>query len=493
VIKRVLWVLLAVVLLLAAGVAANTWRQGSRQVDVAPAPPIAIDEKALAEKLSGAVRFKTVSSLTDPDLNKDQFLAQQEYLKQRFPRVHATLKREVVGDLSLLYTWQGKDPQARPIAFMAHQDVVPIEPGTEGKWASPAFAGEIRDGYIWGRGAWDDKGNLVAQMEAVEMLLASGFQPRQTVYLISGADEEVNSLRGAKQVAKLLADRKVKLEFIIDEGLFIGSGFIPGMSKQVAIVGVAEKGYLSVALKAKGTPGHSSAPPTGGKSAISILSAALRRLDERQLPAALEGVARESFETLAPEMNGMQRVVLSNLWLFKPLVLSQLQKSAPTNSMLRTTTALTIVQAGNKDNVIPAEANAVVNFRILPGESRRSVMQHVKDVVGEGIDVSEIPGATEPTAVSPTDTPSFQLLQRTLRSLFPDVIVTPGLYTAGSDSHQFTEISDNIYRFSPVRVKAEDLPRLHGTNERIAVSNLAELVRFYHQLIRNASLERPSP
>jgi carboxypeptidase PM20D1 len=493
VIKRVAWVLLAILLLLAAGVAANTWRQGSRQVDVAPAPPITIDEKAVAEKLAGAVRFKTVSSLTDPDLNKDQFLAQQEYLKQRFPRVHAMLKREVVGELSLLYTWQGKDPQAKPIAFMAHQDVVPIEPGTEAKWTSPAFGGEIKDGFVWGRGAWDDKGNLVAQMEAVEMLLASGFQPRQTVYLISGADEEVNSLRGARQIAKLLAGRKVKLDFIVDEGLFIGDGFIPGIDKPVAIVGVAEKGYLSVALKAKGTPGHSSAPPMGGKSAISVLSAALRKLDEQQLPAALEGVARESFETLAPEMSGLQRVALSNLWLFKPLVQSQLQKSAPTNSMLRTTTALTIVQAGNKDNVIPAEANAVVNFRILPGESRQSVLQHVKEVVGEGIDVSEIPGATEPTAVSPTDAASFQLLQRTLRSLFPNVIVTPGLYTAGSDSHQFTDLSDNIYRFSPVRVKAEDLPRLHGTNERIAVSNLAELVRFYHQLIRNASLERPMP
>jgi carboxypeptidase PM20D1 len=259
------------------------------------------------------------------------------------------------------------------------------------------------------------------------------------------------------------------------------------------MVGMAEKGYLSVTLKAKGVAGHSSAPPAPGKTSIAVLAEALKRLDEHQMPARLEGVARESFETLAPEFDGMQRAVLSNLWLFKPLVESQAQQSAAINSMVRTTTALTILRAGNKENVIPQEASGVVNFRILPGDSREAVMRHARDVVGAGIDVSELPGSMEPTAVSPTSAPSFRLMQRALRSLFPQVVVAPGLYTAASDSHHFAGIADNIYRFTPVRVKSEDLPRLHGTNERIATANLAELVRFYHELIRNASLERPTP
>jgi carboxypeptidase PM20D1 len=192
-------------------------------------------------------------------------------------------------------------------------------------------------------------------------------------------------------------------------------------------------------------------------------------------------------------MSGFQRVALSNLWLFGPLVQSQLEKGAATNAMLRTTTALTIVQGGNKDNVIPGQADAVVNFRILPGETRQTVLQHVKATVGDGVEVRELDGATDPTAISPTSAAAFQMLQRTLRSLYPDTIVTPALYAAGSDSHHFTGLSDNIYRFTPVRVKAEDLPRLHGTNERLATANLAELVRFYHQLIQNASQERPTP
>lgn len=489
--KRILLGLLGLLLLLAAALAINTLRQGSRQMEVAPAPPLVVDERAVAEKLAGAIRFRTESSLTDAQANQEEFRKLHAYLEQRFPRLHAALQREVVGGLSLLYTWRGSDPNARPIALMAHHDVVPIEPGTAKQWTHGAYAGELRDGFVWGRGTWDDKGNLVAQMEAIEMLVASGFQPRQTVYLISGADEEVGGLRGAQQIAKLLESRKVRLDFVLDEGLFIASGLMPGVAAPIALVGVAEKGYLSVVLKAKGIPGHSSAPPPPGQTAISKLATALGRLEQEQLPAAMKGVAREMFETLAPEMSGFQRVALSNLWLFGPLVQKQLEQGGATNAMLRTTTALTILQAGNKDNVIPGQAEAVVNFRIMPGETRQTVMQHVRSQVGEGFEVSELSGGVDPTGVSPTGAASYQVLNRTLRSLHPDVLVTPALYVAGSDSHHFTELTENIYRFSPVRVQPADLPRLHGTNERISTANLAELVRFYHQLLRN--LNAPAP
>ena len=127
------------------------------------------------------------------------------YLAQRYPKVHATLKREVVGGTSLLYTWHGSDPKAMPIALMAHQDVVPVAPGTEADWQAEPFGGVVKDGFVWGRGAWDDKGNLIAQLEAVEMLLASGFKPRATIYLVFGADEEVGGQRGARQIAQAAA------------------------------------------------------------------------------------------------------------------------------------------------------------------------------------------------------------------------------------------------------------------------------------------------
>jgi carboxypeptidase PM20D1 len=490
-IKRILLVLLALLLLLTAAVAINTLRQGSRQLEVPAAPPLAIDENSVAGKLSGAIRFQTVSSHDDPNLNADEFRKLQAHLQQQFPRVHASLQREVVGGLSLLYTWPGTDLGARPIALMAHQDVVPIAPGTEAKWQAAPFSGEVKDGYVWGRGAWDDKGNLVAQLEAVEMLLASGFKPRQTVYLVFGADEEAGGLRGAAQIVKLLQDRKVRLDFVIDEGLLITEGIMPGMARPAALIGIAEKGYLSVVMKVPATPGHSSMPPPKGTSAIGMMSAALRRLDDEQLPGTIRGVAREMFETIAPEMGGFQRVALSNLWLFGPIVQAQLEKGASTNAMLRTTTALTIFNAGNKDNVIPGEAQATVNFRLLPGDTRESVMQHVKGKAGDRFELIALPGSSEPSPVSPTGSASYQTINRTVRSLFPGTIVAPGLMIGATDSRHFTPISDHIYRFSPVRAKPEDLSRFHGTNERISVANLGELVRFYHQLLRNLNASAP--
>ena len=483
--KRILLAVLGLVLLLVAAVAANTLRQGSRQLQVAPAPALAVDEKAAAEHLAGAVRFQTIASREDPDANGAEFRKLHDYLRERYPRVHATLKREVVSGYSLLYTWPGSDPKAKPVLLLAHQDVVPVSPGTEGHWQAPPFSGEIKDGFVWGRGAWDDKGNLIAQMEAVEMLLAAGHQPRQTIYLAFGQDEEISGLRGAVQIARLLQERGVRLDFVLDEGLLITDGLVPGMSRPAALIGIAEKGFLSMVMKVGGTPGHSSMPPPKGTSAIGMMSAALRRLDDEQLPAGLRGVAREMFETLAPEMSGFQRVALSNLWLFGPLVQGQLEKGTSSNAMLRTTTALTISKAGNAENVIPGQAEATVNFRLLPGDTIASVTEHVRGKAGERFELFALPGASEASPVSPTEAPSYQAIARTVRSLFPGVVVAPGLMIAATDSRHFSILSDAVYRFSPVRARPEDLSRFHGTNERISIANYVEMIRFYHQLLRN--------
>ncbi len=488
-IKRGLLVVLALVLVLAAAVLVNTFvLKTSRQIEVPPLAPLAVDQAAAAESLSQAIRARTVSSQTDAQASADQFAALQAHLLARYPRVHATLQREVVGGHSLLYTWAGSDRSAKGIGLMAHQDVVPIAPGTEAQWKVDPFAGVRKDGFVWGRGAWDDKANLIAQMEAVEMLLASGFQPRRSIYLIFGADEEVGGLRGAAAIAALFAQRQVQLDFVVDEGLLITEGVMPGLKVPAALIGIAEKGYLSVVMKVPATPGHSSMPPPPGTSAIAMMSAALKRLDDNQLPAAIAGVAREMFETVAPEMGGFSRVALSNLWLFGPVVKKQLEAGASTNAMLRTTTALTMVHAGNKDNVLPGQAEATVNFRILPGDTKATVMDHVKRAAGnERFELSALPGASEPSKVTPTASESYQLINRTVRELFPGTIVAPGLMVAATDSRHFEKVADHIYKFSPVRAKPEDLPRFHGTDERIAETNLVELIRFYHRLVQQGA------
>ena len=485
-IKRVFLALLLVLVALAAAVAVNTLRTPSRQVAVAPAPKLPIDVQAAAKRLAGAIPLRTVSSLDDVKGNDAEFDKLHAYLAQQFPKVHATLKKEVVGQKALLYTWAGTNPAAKPIALMAHQDMVPIAPGTEKAWTVDPFAGEIKDGYIWGRGTLDNKSNLFAQMEAIELLIGSGFQPRQTVYLVMGDDEEVSGLRGARPIAELLKSRGVELDWVLDEGLLVLDGVLPGLANPAALIGLAEKGYATFFLTLDNAPGHSSMPPQ--HSAIGGMSAALARLEANQMPGGIQGVAGEMFGTLAPEMSGINRVMLSNLWLTGPLVAGQLAKSPSSNAMLRTTTALTIVRAGNKDNVLPGRAEAAVNFRVLPGDTLASVEAHLRKSLGnDAIQVKAYPGNSEPSPVSPTDSTGYRAVQQAVRQVFPDALVAPGLMTAATDSRHFSLVSKAVFRFSPIRVKSEDLPRFHGTNERVSIANYAEMIGFYHQLLRNTA------
>jgi carboxypeptidase PM20D1 len=229
-------------------------------------------------------------------------------------------------------------------------------------------------------------------------------------------------------------------------------------------------------------------PPAPGRSAIAQLSQALAKLDAQPMPGAVRGVAAEMFDALAPEMSGFGRVALSNRWLLGPVLQSQLEKGPSTNAMLRTTTALTVVNGGNKDNVLPGRAEALVNFRILPGDTRAGVVEHVKRVIGnDEIVVTPLPFGGEPSKVSPTDGSAYQAVNRTLRELFPGTIVAPGLMIAATDSRHFEGLTQQVLRFSPVRAKPEDLGRFHGTNERISLANLAELIRFYQRLLQTSA------
>ena len=488
-IRKLLFGIGLLVLALLSIIGAKTLLTSSKQLTVEPVKPVAVDNAAVAARLGAAVRIKTISSAEDAEAGGPEFLALHEHLRASFPKAHAVLKRELIGKYGLLYTWPGSDPNAKPIALLAHQDVVPIAPGTEGDWQQPPFSGAVADGFVWGRGAWDNKGNLMSIMEAVELLAASGFQPRQTVYLMFGQDEEVGGVRGAQQVVKLFKERGVKLEFVLDEGLVIVKGLLPGIENPVALVGVAEKGYLTVQLNASAPPGHSSMPPPqAGQSAIGMMSLALSRLEASPMPGGIGGVANEMFATLAPEMSGLNRVLLSNLWLFKPVVESQLAKAASTSALMRTTTALTIFNAGNKENVLPGRAQATVNFRLLPGDSSDEVIQHSQQAIANpGIKIEKVGGVAEASAVSSIDAPGYKTINRTLRQLHPDVVVAPGLMLGGTDARFFGDVAENVYRFSPVRAGPEDLARFHGTNERISAANFAEMVQFYHQLLTNAS------
>ena len=487
-IKRIFLGLLLVLVALATMLVLNTLRQGSRQLAVPALAPMVVDSAAVAASLAEALRARTVSGLLDATGTAAEFDRLQAHLRQRYPLVHSSLQREVIGNHSLLFTWRGSDDKAKPMALLAHQDVVPIAPGTEALWKQPPFGGEIDGGFVWGRGALDDKSNLITQLEAVESLLKSGFKPLRTVYLVFGHDEEVGGRQGVVAIVALLKQRGVRLDFVLDEGMAVTEGILPGVAQPLALIGLAEKGSVSLKLTASAAPGHSSMPPAAGTSAIGRLSAALTRVDHSPMPGGIHGAAAEMFAAVAPELPFGQRLAMSNLWLTRPLVEGLLGKGAATNAMMRTTTALTVVNAGNKENVLPGQAEAIVNFRILPGDSIASVAAHVQRVVADDhIEVKPLGVAFEPSKLATSAAAPFKLIERAVREVFPNALVAPSLMLAASDARHFDDISDHSYRFMPIRFKSEDLARVHGNDERIPVDQLADMVRFYHRLLQTAA------
>jgi carboxypeptidase PM20D1 len=483
--KKLLLVVGCALALVVGVVHARTTRFRPVRPAVAPAPDVPI--RGAAERLGASIRFATISHEDSAAFDPEAFRGLHAYLQTAFPRVHSQLPRESVATHSLLYTWQGSDPSLKPILLMGHLDVVPVEAGTEGQWQESAFGGRIADGFVWGRGAIDNKLSVLGTLEAVEMLLSEGFRPTRTVYLAYGHDEEVGGTRGARAIAALLKRRAVQLEMVLDEGGVIGDGVMPNVSAPTALVGIAEKGFLSVELSVRTGGGHSSLPPRA--SAVGILGAALVRLEKSPMPARLEKPTRELFDRIARYFPYAQRAVFANLWATRPLVLGKLEDNPTTNAMVRTTTALTIFQAGTKDNVLPTHARAVVNFRILPGDSMAGVVEHVRRVIHDPRVEVRRAGAfsSEPSAISSTDSESFDTLERTILSVAAEAIVAPYQVVVATDARHYAGLTINVFRFMPARLTSQDLQRMHGTNERIAVRDYERAIRFYRQLILNAA------
>ncbi|RPI96521.1 MAG: M20/M25/M40 family metallo-hydrolase, partial [Spirochaetales bacterium] len=400
---------------------------------------------------------------------------------------HKTLTREIISKYSLLYTWEGTDPNRKPILLLGHIDVVPVESGTEKDWTHPPFSGAIADGYVWGRGTLDIKLNVMGILEAVEHLLAAGFRPRQTIYLAFGHDEEVGGRNGAKKIAALLKEREVSPDYTLDEGGCVIEGAIAGLSAPAALIGIAEKGYLSLEFSVEGEGGHSSMPPR--QTAAGILCAAIAKLEKNQFPTRIEGAALQMFRFLGPEMSFTNRLILGNMWLLGGVLKSQLLKSSTMAAAIRTTTAPTMLQGSVKENILPMMATAVVNYRILPGDTMESVIKRAEKIISDSrVKIHALEGGSDPSPVSDTESASFSTLQKTIHQLFPGAIVSPYLVLGATDSRYYTGVSVNVYRFTPLSLKNEDLKRMHGTNERISVANYEQVVQFFIQLIKNSGV-----
>jgi carboxypeptidase PM20D1 len=486
VLKRALLILMLITLTLTGVLLWRTYALAPPELNVPAWTSVTIDVRGATERLAQAVRHQTLTHEETAQFDTAAFEAFHAFLEASFPRVHETLKREKVNGLSLLYTWPGADSQAEPMILLAHQDVVPVEPGTERDWTHPAFDGVADDEFVWGRGTLDDKGSILGMLEAVEALIADGFQPQRTVYLCFGHDEEVGGNEGARHIAQTLEERGVKAYLLVDEGLAITRGVVPGLDVDLALVGVAEKGYLTVNLEARAEGGHSSTPPP--ETAVGILAAAVARIQQEPFPAKLDGPMRQMLEAAGPHMNFPMRVVMANLWLFGPVVKTQLAGAPATNAGIRTTTAPTLLSAGTKANVLPQSAHAAINFRLMPGETIESAMARITATVADSrVSVSAAPNADDPSPVSLAEGPAWDALAMSIRQVFPEAAVAPGLVLGGTDCPHYEGVAAQIYRFMPFVFTGDDLNRVHGTDERLRIEDYLSGIRWYAQLLRNGA------
>lgn len=450
-------------------------------VTVAAATPF--DAAAATARLGAAISFKTVSN-QDPATNDwSQWDGFHTWLKTSYPRFHAAAALEMVGQ-TLVYRWEGSDPAAKPIILMAHQDVVPVAPGTEKNWKKDPFSGELAEGSVWGRGAIDDKGNLIALFEAMEALASRGFKPKRTIYLVSGHDEEVGGT-GARAAAKLLQERGVHALFTLDEGSIIVKD-PPLIGKPTILIGVAEKGYATIKVTAKGAGGHSSMPP---KDIATVnLARALTAINDKQFPYEFRGPGADMVESLGAEAGGAARVALANRWLLGGKIVQQVAATPSGAAMLHTTIAPTMLSGSPKENVLPQEATALINYRIAPWQTSKDVMAWTKSAVGTlPVSLSWEGTPREPTRVSSTSSEGWTLLSATAQAEAPGAPIAPFLVIAGTDSRSFTGISDDVYRFAPVRLATSETAMIHGTNEHIAAEDFTAMIRFFTRLIATAA------
>jgi carboxypeptidase PM20D1 len=450
---------------------------------------IPVDAQQVAEHLAASVRCQTVPLDDQGTPDPKAFQQLHRMLEETYPLVHSKLRREVVNGYSLVYVWPGTRPDLEPVMLMAHQDVVSADPGD---WTHPPFDGVIVDGFIWGRGTLDIKNQLIGIFEAAELLLQQGYRPERTILFGLGHDEETGGTNGCKLVGQQLKERGIHLAGIVDEGGGISAGLAAGVRGKVALIGISEKGYLTVEFTVNSQPGHSSTPPS--QTAIGILARALARLEAHPMPTHLRRL-RPLYHGIGIAAPLYIQTAFANVWLFGPILKRWLEKNPEMNASMRTTTALTIINGGVEDNTIPAEAKAIVNFRLLPGDTIADVLWHAKKVIkDERVHFKPVEGKfNEALPVSPQNVPAYKGLSTVIRQVFDNPPVAPYVMLGGTDCQHFVPVCDQIYRFTSLVMDESFRGLEHGIDERIPVEGMAKMVTFYAQLMQAWGTKEMAP
>lgn len=470
------WIILALALILCAVVLVRTALFKPASEQASQPEPVLVDGAGAAERLAQLVRFPTVSSYNEGEFDEAVFEAFRQKLRELYPRVHEACPPVRIGHTGILYRWQGKRADS-PAVLMAHYDVVPVN---EAQWKHPPFCGEVFEGELWGRGTLDTKITLLGVLEAAERLMGEGFVPQQDIYFSFAGDEEVAG-PSAPAIVAYLKERGIRPAMVVDEGGAVVDGVFPGVTKPIAVVGIGEKGMMNVELIARAAGGHASTP--GIPSTVGMLCRAVADCEKHQFPAALTEPVLRLLRNVGPHAPFALRMVVANLWLFGPLLTALSSKlGGELNAMMRTTMAFTTLQGSPQINVLPGEATAGVNLRLINLDTPESAEARLRRIIhNDKVEVRTV-HAQSASPYAAAEGEHWDKLSKAVGETWQGCIVSPYLMLACSDSRHYSEICRDVYKFSAMALSREQRGLIHNNDERIPVSEIARTVEFFTRL-----------
>ncbi len=442
--------------------------------DVVQTKTVKVDGEKACDNLREMIRCRTVLNGED----YSEFEKFRALLTERYPNIASGCERKRFDKTAVLYRWRGKSAE-NPTVLMSHYDVVPAQ---QELWSRDAFAADLIDDTIWGRGTLDTKATLCAVMEATDRLIAEGFVPDNDIYLAFSGDEEIAG-NGQPSIVEYLKQQNVRPALVLDEGGAVMSGVFPGVAGKSALIGISEKGQLNVNFTVKSKGGHASSPPR--RTPITNLAEAVIAVQKHPFKFRLNTATRAMFDKLGRHSSFGYRVIFANLWLFSPLLdLFGRMSGGSLNALLRTSCAFTVMRGSDANNVIPPKASITANLRIINGETIQTVTDHLQKCVSKHDVQIEVIAGENPCKISKINDNVWNRLCETVTACWPEAVVAPYLMYAASDSRHYAEISDNVYRFSVIEMSKEQLNSIHGNDEYITLQQLTRMVEFYLRLIK---------
>ncbi len=460
----------------------NTIRYRKRKSAFIETIPFEISEE-IVQKLKEAVSIKTITHSLYSENDLDHFRKFKLFIEKSYPLVYQNLESQSLNDYSYFIKWPGADPDQNPVLFIAHFDVVPV---VEENWSTDPFGAEVKKGYLWGRGTLDTKNTLTAILESAEQLLKEGYVPERTVYMAFGGDEETQGTEGAGKISSYFKEQGIEFDWLLDEGGVVAENSFSMVKCPMALIGISEKGYVNLRISCKGQSGHSSMPPR--HTAAGHIARAVSIIENHPFKTVITPTIKSFLFAITPYVSFPIAMVMANQRVFSPLIRFLLRRSPQSAALIGTTQAVTILSSGNKENVLPSEGEAIVNFRILPGETVASVLKRIEYLLRNEevrVEIFQKNDANDPIEESSIEEDGYKLIDSVIQGVFPQSATIPYMMTGATDSKHYREVCRNIYRFAPMSLKSEEISLIHSADERISIENYRKAIEFYKTLFSN--------